>query len=82
MHVDPFNVTYLVGQDDMDEMECQKIEEARKAYIAAVAVCDEKRDEESVAASANARLHLQSLLFKSKNFNMWFKLIQFTRRAI
>jgi hypothetical protein len=54
----------------MDEMECQKIEEARKAYIAAVAVCNEKRDEESVAAAANARLHLQSLLFKSKNSNL------------
>jgi hypothetical protein len=53
----------------MDEMECQKIE-ARKAYIAAVAVCNEKQDEESIAAAANARLHLQSLLFKSKNFNL------------
>lgn len=45
------------------------MEEARKAYIAAVAFSKEKRDEESIAAAANARLRLQSLLFKSKNFN-------------
>lgn len=49
-------------------MEWQKMEEARKAYIAAVSVTKERRDEESIAAAANARLHLQSLVFKSKNF--------------
>lgn len=66
----PYVFNHEPDIDDMDEMECQKIEEARKAYIAAVAVCNEKRDEESVAAAANARLHLQSLLFKSKNSNL------------
>jgi hypothetical protein len=54
----------------MDEVECQKIDAARKAYTVAVAVCKEKRDEESIAAAANARLQLQSLLFKSKNVNL------------
>ncbi|KAK2411456.1 protein MICROTUBULE BINDING PROTEIN 2C [Trifolium repens] len=66
----PYVFNHVPDIDDMDEMECQKIEEARKAYIAAVAVCNEKQDEESIAAAANARLHLQSLLFKSKNFNL------------
>ncbi|WJX90118.1 hypothetical protein P8452_72049 [Trifolium repens] len=66
----PYVFNYVPDIDDMDEMECQKIEEARKAYIAAVAVCNEKQDEESIAAAANARLHLRSLLFKSKNFNL------------
>lgn len=46
------------------------MEEARKAYIAAVAVAKEKRDEESIAAAASARLHLQSFVFKTQNFNL------------
>lgn len=43
----------------------QKMEEARKAYIAAVAAAKEKQDEESIAAAANARLHLQSFVFRT-----------------
>lgn len=43
-----------------------KIEEARKAYNVAVAYAKEKQDQESIAAAANARLHLQSILFKPK----------------
>ncbi|XP_061355296.1 protein MICROTUBULE BINDING PROTEIN 2C [Gastrolobium bilobum] len=66
----PYDFNYLPSIDDLDEMEQQKMEEARKAYIAAVAVTKEKRDEESIAAAANARLHLQSLVFKSKNSNL------------
>lgn len=65
-----FSSKHLVEQDDLDEMELQKMEEARKSYMAAVSVSKEKRDEESIAAAANARLHLQSLVFKSKNFNL------------
>lgn len=65
-----FSSKHLVEQDDLDEIELQKMEEARKAYSAAVAITKEKQDEESVAAAANARLHLQSLVFKSKNFNL------------
>lgn len=41
------------------------MEGARKAYIAAVAAAKEKQDEESIAAAAEARLHLQSFAFKS-----------------
>ncbi|KAJ1388543.1 hypothetical protein SESBI_39038 [Sesbania bispinosa] len=66
----PYDFNHLPDIDDLDEMELQKMEEARKAYAAAVAVAKEKRDEESIAATANARLHLQSLVFKSKNFNL------------
>ncbi|KAL2338241.1 hypothetical protein Fmac_012687 [Flemingia macrophylla] len=66
----PYDFTCLPSIDDLDEMELQKMEEARKAYVAAVAVTKEKRDEESIAAAANARLHLQSLVFKSKTVNL------------
>ncbi|CAJ2649150.1 protein MICROTUBULE BINDING PROTEIN 2C-like [Trifolium pratense] len=66
----PYVFNHAPDIDNMDEVECQKIEEARKAYIAAVVVCKEKRDEESIAAAANTRLQLQSLLFKSKNANL------------
>lgn len=60
----------MLEQDDLDEMEMQKMEEARRAYIAAVAVAKEKQDEESLAAASNARFHLQSFLFKSKDFSL------------
>jgi len=51
----------------MDDIEMQKMEEARKAYIEAVAVAKEKQDEESLAAAAKARLHLQSFVFRSND---------------
>ncbi|KAK2393113.1 hypothetical protein P8452_15187 [Trifolium repens] len=66
----PYVFNHAPDIDNMDEVESQKIEAARKAYTVAVAVCKEKRDEESIAAAANARLQLQSLLFKSKNMNL------------
>ncbi|WJX21927.1 hypothetical protein P8452_11291 [Trifolium repens] len=66
----PYVFNHAPDIDNMDEVECQKIDAARKAYTVAVAVCKEKRDEESIAAAANARLQLQSLLFKSKNVNL------------
>ncbi|KAL2479097.1 movement protein binding protein 2C [Forsythia ovata] len=50
--------------DDLNEIERQKLEAAREAYIVAVAAVKEKQDEESIAAAANARLHLQSLVLK------------------
>lgn len=60
---------YLVNwtcfvQDDVNEIERKKLEAAREAYIIAVAGVKEKQDEESIAAAANARLHLQSLVLK------------------
>ncbi|KAI4344001.1 hypothetical protein L6164_011279 [Bauhinia variegata] len=67
--MEPYHSGHLPSIDDLDEMEVQKMEEARIAYIAAVAAAKEKRDEESIAAAANARLHLQSFVFKSKNFS-------------
>ncbi|KAK7388837.1 hypothetical protein VNO78_23664 [Psophocarpus tetragonolobus] len=68
--VKPYDFSHLASIDDLDEVELQKMEEARKTYMAAVAVSKEKRDEKSIAAAANARLHLQSLVFKSKIFNV------------
>lgn len=52
----------------MDDMETQKMEEAREVYIAAVSAAKEKQDEESVAAAASARLYLQSIVLRSNNF--------------
>lgn len=51
-------------QDDLNEIGRQKLEAAREAYIIAVAAVKEKQDEDSIAAAANARLHLQSLVLK------------------
>lgn len=53
----------------MDDTETQKMEEAREAYIAAIAAAKEKQDEESIAAAASARLYLQSIVFRSNNFS-------------
>ncbi|XP_057421319.1 protein MICROTUBULE BINDING PROTEIN 2C [Lotus japonicus] len=66
----PYDFNQRADIDDLDEIELQKMEEARKAYISAVAVVKEKRDEESIAAAASARLHLQSFIFKSKSCNL------------
>ena len=46
------------------------MEEAGKAYIATVAAAKEKQDEDSIATAVNARLHLQSFLFKPKTFDL------------
>ena len=52
-------------QEDWDETQTQKMEAARKAYEAAVAAAKERQDEESIAAAASARLHLQSFVLKT-----------------
>lgn len=49
----------------------QKMEEAREAYVAAVATAKEKQDEESTAAAIRARLHLQSFIFRPKMNGDW-----------
>ncbi|KAJ0105348.1 hypothetical protein Patl1_18954 [Pistacia atlantica] len=59
----------IARRDFIDDMETQKMEEARKAYIAAVVAAKEKQDEESIAAAASARLYLQSIVFRSGNFS-------------
>lgn len=51
--------------DDFDESKMQMVEEAREAYVTAVAAAKEKQDEESVAAVASARSHLQFLVLES-----------------
>lgn len=43
----------------------QEMEEAREAYIAAVATAREKQDEDSIAAAASARIYLQSFVFRA-----------------
>ncbi|XP_047974523.1 protein MICROTUBULE BINDING PROTEIN 2C [Salvia hispanica] len=45
-----------------DEMDMQELEDARAAYITAVAAMKELRNEESILAAARARFHLQSLV--------------------
>ena len=50
----------------MDDNEMQKMEEAREAYAAAVAMAKEKQDEDSLLAAAKARLHLQSFVFTTE----------------
>lgn len=60
--ISPCTVDHLPHIDDLDETQMRKMEEARKAYVTAVAAAKEKQDEESIAAAASARLHLQSLV--------------------
>ncbi|GER51807.1 movement protein binding protein 2C [Striga asiatica] len=56
----PFDQNYELN----NEIDMQKLEAAREAYIAAVAAAKEKQDEASISAAANARLHLQSIVGK------------------
>nr|DAD31546.1 TPA_asm: hypothetical protein HUJ06_010397 [Nelumbo nucifera] len=70
-YVEDYDITLyclnpLPYMDDMDEMDMGKMEEARSAYITAVAAAKEKQDEESIAIAARARLHLQSFVLKNK----------------
>ncbi|KAK1407375.1 hypothetical protein QVD17_38989 [Tagetes erecta] len=55
---------HLPEIDDMDELETSKMEEAQKAYMAAIAAAKEKQDEESITVAANARMHLQSFVLR------------------
>ncbi|KAL4296616.1 hypothetical protein GQ457_12G006270 [Hibiscus cannabinus] len=64
--VAPYHLEHLPYIDDVDDKEMPEMEEARRAYIAALDVAKEKKDEESLAAAARARLYLQSVLFKSE----------------
>ncbi|GMJ14022.1 movement protein binding protein 2C [Hibiscus trionum] len=64
--VAPYPLEHLPYIDDVDDKEMPQMEEARRAYIAALDAAKEKQDEESLAAAASARLYLQSVLFKSE----------------
>ncbi|KAL9255720.1 MICROTUBULE BINDING PROTEIN 2C-like protein [Drosera capensis] len=66
----PYDMEPAPYIDDMDEIEMQKIEAAREAYVAALAVAKEKCDEESLAAATSLRLHLQSLVFGINDDNV------------
>lgn len=61
----PHGGEHLPEIDDMDEMEMSKMEEAKEAYMTAIAAAKKKQDEESIAVAANARLHLQSFVLRS-----------------
>ncbi|KAL6175392.1 hypothetical protein ACLB2K_052033 [Fragaria x ananassa] len=63
--ISPCTVDQLPYIEDWDETQMQKMEAARKAYEAAVVVAKERQDEESIAAAASARLHLQSFVLKT-----------------
>ncbi|KAH9722341.1 protein MICROTUBULE BINDING PROTEIN 2C [Citrus sinensis] len=63
--IKPYYSDYLSDIDDLDDVEMQRMEEAREAYITAVAMAKEKQDEESMATAARARLHLQSFVFRN-----------------
>ncbi|KAF5734635.1 hypothetical protein HS088_TW15G00127 [Tripterygium wilfordii] len=67
--ITPYRFDHLPRIDDLDDMEIQKMEEARKAYVAAVAAAKERQDEDSISAAARARLHLQSFLFRSQGMH-------------
>ncbi|GMI95223.1 movement protein binding protein 2C [Hibiscus trionum] len=65
--LEPYHLDPLPYIDDGDDKEMLKMEEARQAYLVALAATKEKQDEESFAAAASARLYLQSFLFRSEN---------------
>ncbi|KAK8617130.1 hypothetical protein V6N13_117097 [Hibiscus sabdariffa] len=65
--LEPYHLDPLPYIDDSDEREMLKMEEARQAYLVALAATKEKQDEESFAAAASARLYLQSFIFRSEN---------------
>ncbi|MED6135185.1 hypothetical protein PIB30_043885 [Stylosanthes scabra] len=65
--IKPHNFNSLPYSMCTDEMEMEKMEEARKAYVATVAAAKENQDHESIAIAANARLHFESFLFNPKS---------------
>ncbi|KAL8141874.1 hypothetical protein V2J09_014906 [Rumex salicifolius] len=65
--VEPYIMDPLPGIDDIDESEMREMEAATKLYLRAIAIFKEKQDEESLQAAVNARLRLQSFVFKAKS---------------
>ncbi|KAK6925158.1 hypothetical protein RJ641_009484 [Dillenia turbinata] len=64
--VSPYEFDHLPYIDDLDEVEMEKMEKARVAYINAIAIAKEKQDDESITTAANARVHLQSFAFQTR----------------
>ncbi|XXG72738.1 hypothetical protein AAC387_Pa07g1768 [Persea americana] len=56
--------------EPINEIDMQKMEEARRAYVAAVAAAKENPSEESLAVAAKARLKLQAFAFGPNNTNV------------
>lgn len=46
-------------------LDLQKMEEARKAYIIAVAAANDYQDDESLVAAASARFYLRSFVMSA-----------------
>ncbi|KAJ4838111.1 hypothetical protein Tsubulata_003435 [Turnera subulata] len=67
--IKPCFLDHLLDNDNLDDMEMQRMEEAREAYLAAVAALKDKPDEESITAASSARLHLQSFVLRSNSMN-------------
>ncbi|CAL9111054.1 unnamed protein product [Musa textilis] len=57
-----YNLEPLPDANEIDDIEIEKMEEARTCYLAAVAAAKENPTEESLATAAEARLKLQALL--------------------
>ncbi|KAL8151273.1 hypothetical protein V2J09_021081 [Rumex salicifolius] len=62
--VEPYIMDPLPGIDDMDESEMREMEATTDSYLGAIVIANEKQDEESLQSAVNARLHLQSFVFK------------------
>ncbi|XP_077237583.1 movement protein binding protein 2C isoform X2 [Tasmannia lanceolata] len=58
----PYHLDELPYMEAVDEIEMQKMEEARKAYVSAVAAAKENPSEESLAMAAEARFRLQAFV--------------------
>ncbi|KAF6140048.1 hypothetical protein GIB67_001789 [Kingdonia uniflora] len=65
--ITPYNLNHLPYIDDMDEMGMFEMEEAREAYISAVAAAKESQDEEALEMALKARKRLQSFLLRPQN---------------
>lgn len=50
-------------QDNIDEIQIEKMEEARAAYIAAVAAAKDNPTFDSLSAAADARSRLRAFVF-------------------
>ncbi|ERN05735.1 uncharacterized protein LOC18433920 [Amborella trichopoda] len=57
----------LPAMEPIDDNQLHAMEEARKAYVAALAVLRENPDESSLALAAHSRLELHRLLFPEKH---------------
>ncbi|MCL7039375.1 hypothetical protein MKW94_028733 [Papaver nudicaule] len=62
----PYHSDKLPYMGSVDEKEMQEMEEAREAYISALAIARENQDEDSLALAVKARLRLQTFVLGTK----------------